>query len=188
MSIPTSFNPLGTLGASPLPPGFRPLAYVETTSAGPKPDNLPWPGLRFQAFNQETDTLIIDGGATGNKIPIFNYANGSSRFIGSLTYYDLIYAGNGNYTASSLTMPCEYGKIYHIVSEPNKVSIDDTIKILKFVSMQPDASTWGRGALLARVEHVGADGVSVETVVAAERIADSAHGLVSLTTGVFLEV
>lgn len=190
MSIPAPFNPLGTLGASPLPPGFRQLAYVETTKSGPWPFELPWPGLVAAAFNQETDTLIIDGGSTGGGT-IFAHDSSNSKFIGAKASISrgVVLASNGTISPFAFEKAFEQGHLYHFVIAPDRLSIDDSVKIKNFEPMTGvNAYAWGTGVLIARVEHVGADGDSVETVVAAERIADGALGLVSLTTGVFLEV
>lgn len=192
MSIPVTIDPLGTLGAGePLPPGFRPLAYVEATKNGPRQGDVPWAGLEFTAFNQETDTLIIDGGGSAAMQKyggIFQYASSDSHGIGASKSDSKVIIQNGELAYYGLQKVFEPGRIYRFVAAPDKRSIDELTRVGNFEAYSGARTVvWVTGALLARVEHQRS-GVTVETVVAAERITDGALGLVSLTTGVFLEV
>lgn len=191
MSIPVSIDPLGTLGASPMPPGFRPLAYVEATNDSPYASRLPWPGLINSAFNQATDTLIIDGGcSTAMSVygSIFRYLSSNSRGIGAGRQSTKVVLQNGEGSASGLMTNFNPGRMYHFIAAPDKESIDEITRVKEFEAfVAPDLPVWSTGALLGMVERQRS-GVAVETIVAAERIPDGALGLVSLTTGVFLKV
>lgn len=193
MSIPTPFNPLGTLGASPIPPEYSVIDQVESTrvvSVGEIPSAFRAPDFRRQ-------TLRVVGGyrsGISNSRPIFGYHLGWVPCAGfTFSWSQMLLISNAYQSQDAATIGWArtkpVGSLYDAVMSPTSVELDGVSRAINGTQIPTNNSyeVIDSFSIIASVEIL--EGATLlGQLVAVERKSDGVKGLFDTVTKTFVAI
>lgn len=190
MSIPTPFNPLGTLGQGDLPPGYIAVDFAEAKRDVSFSELSELALYNIDALTDELSLRCgISSSATGSWKSLFWIGTPGVLYGAAMMTTNRI-AFNNYSSDPTLSLNIEQDTIYEVLIAPDRVTFNDSVFYRQARHIETaSVKLISKGALLQHVTYYKSyDKLHPATeLVACTRKQDGAEGMLDIVTGKFIQ-